>query len=260
MIEILQNKNSSTRFQIMVAIASAGPNIHQRNIAARLNISPQAVSEYVKQLSAEKLISIADRPSYKVTMEGVNWMLKVLRELNDFLAESTLAVKNITTCAAVAEYDLKAGQPVGLKMMNGLLYASTKLTEARGIAATSASAGDDVGVSNIEGLVELTRGKITVLEVPAVQKGGSRQVDQQKLKLYLKKAQNLGAIGIEALAALRHAGVDPRYLFGVAEAAIEQARCGLSFLIVSTSDSVPYLIKKLREHNLDYEIVNISPK
>lgn len=65
MIEVLQNKNSATRFQIMAEIASAGPNIHQKNIALKLGISPQAVSEYVRQLSEEKLLTAESRSSYK---------------------------------------------------------------------------------------------------------------------------------------------------------------------------------------------------
>jgi putative transcriptional regulator len=259
MLEILQNKNSATRFQILVEIASSGPAIRQRNIASKLGISPQAVSEYIKQLTAEELVSEADHSSYKITIEGVNWMLKMLRELNDFLSDSTLAIKNITTCAAIAESALRQGQAVGLKMINGLLFATSKLeTAAKGITVTAAKAGEDVGVSHIEGLVELIRGKIIVLEVPAVQKGGSRKVDLRKLKTYLANEQQTGVIGIEALAASRLAGIEPRYLFGVTEAAIEQARCGLSFTVVSTSDAIPELVRKLRENNLDYEVVSLA--
>lgn len=53
MIEILQNKNSSTKFQIIVEIAASGPNIHQRSIAAKLGITPQAVSDHIRKLVDE---------------------------------------------------------------------------------------------------------------------------------------------------------------------------------------------------------------
>jgi putative transcriptional regulator len=261
MIEVLQNKNSATRFQIMAEIASAGPNIHQKNIALKLGISPQAVSEYVRQLSDEKLLMAESRSSYKVSIEGVNWMLKILRELNDFLTEATSAVKNITTCAAIAENDISKGQAVSLQMKGGLLMATpAKGPGARGVAVTGAKAGEDVGISHIEGLIALTRGKITVLEVPIVQKGGSRKIDLSRLKALTRGRQQIGAIGIEALASLRKAGIEPRYLYGVAEATIELARCGLPVTIASTSDAIPELIKKLRESDLDYEIVSLAPK
>lgn len=188
MPQILQNKNSATRFQIMVEIASSGPNIQQRSIAAKLGVSPQAISDYIKQLASEALIDTIDRSSYRVSVKGVNWMLKMLRELNDYAAEATQAVTNITVCAALAENDLNQGQAVGLKMKDGLLYAAAKLeTGARGIAVSGAKQGEDVGVTSVEGVVELTRGKVMVLEVPTIQEGGSRQTDLNQLRVQLAK-------------------------------------------------------------------------
>lgn len=261
MVELLQNKNSATRFQIMVEIAASKQNVHQKDIAAKLGVSPQAISDYVQQLTNEELIEIVDRSVYKVSVKGVNWMLKMLREINDYISGAARAVTNITICAAIAEGDLAQGQAVGLKMKNGLLFATTKVEGgARGITVIAAKQGEDVGISNIEGLVELTKGKVTVLEVPSIQEGGSRQADLKQLKAQLAKKQPSGAIGIEALATLRREGIEPRYLFGVAETAIEQANCGLSFLIVCTADAISGLIKKLREGKVDYEIISPAPK
>lgn len=261
MVEILQNKNSATRFQIMVEIAASGARVKQRNIAAKLRISPQAISDYIHQMANEKLIEATDRYHYRVSPKGVDWMLKMLRELNDYTAQASRAVTNITVCAALAENDLVRGQPVGLKMKNGLLFATDKHERgAKGIAVTDAKQGEDVGVSDIEGLVELTRGKVTILEVPSIQEGGSRQVDLAKLKAQLNQQRQIGAIGIEALAALRRAGIEPSYLFGVAEAAIEEAMCGLSSVIVCTSDATSGLIRQLQENGLGCKIINLAAR
>lgn len=261
MIELLQNKNSATKFQILVEIAATGPAIYQKNIAGRLGITPQAVSDYIKQLHKEELIEITSRYSFKVSIKGVNWMLKMIRELGEYLSESTRAVVNITTCAAVAETDLAQGQAITLKMKDGLLFATDKQEKgARGIAVASAKQGEDVGVSSIEGLVELTRGKITILEIPGIQEGGSKQTDLKKLKDRLPENQHIGAIGIESLVALRQTGIEPHYIFGVAEACIEEARCGLSTIIVCTTDALPGVIKKLQEKNLAYEIISMVVK
>lgn len=261
MVELLQNKKSATRFQIVVEIAASGQNVHQKDIAAKLGVSPQAISDYVQQLTKEELIEIVDRSAYKVSVKGVNWMLKMLREINDYISEAAQAVTNITICAVIAECDLSQGQAVGLKMKNGLLFATTEVDDgARGITVTAAKQGEDVGISNIEGLVEFTKGKVTVMEVPSIQEGGSRQADLKQLKAQLSRNQPVGAIGIEALASLRREGIEPRYLFGVAETAIEQATCGLSFLIVCTADAISGLIKKLQESKVDYEIISLAPK
>ncbi len=257
MIELLREQNAATRFQIMVEIANSGPSVYQRSIAAKLGISPQAVSDYIQQLTREDLLEVTGRSSYRVSVKGVNWMLKMLRELRDFVSESAQSVTNITICAAIAESDLDQGQAAGLTMKDGLLFATRSLEgSARGIVATSARQGEDVGISNIEGVVEIAPGKITVLAVPEIQDGGSRLVDMQRLKAHLAGDRQVGAIGIEAVAALKRAGVEPRYAFGATDAAIEGARCGLSFLIVATSDAIPSLIKKLQENSVDYELIN----
>ncbi len=259
MVELLQNKNSATRFQIMVEIAASGQNVHQKDIAAKLGVSPQAISGYVRQLTNEELIEIVDRSAYKVSVKGVNWMLRLFRELNDYVAGAARAITNITISAAMAECDLTKGQVVGLKMEDGLLFATAKADGgAKGITVTAARKGQDVGISDIEGLVEFAKGKVTVLEVPSIQQGGSRRADIRHLKSQLSSDQPVGAIGIEALATLRREGVEPRYLFGVAEAAIEEASCGSPFLVACTADAIPGLIRKLLESKVDYEITSLA--
>jgi putative transcriptional regulator len=261
MVEILQNKNSATRFQILVEIAASGPSIQQKSIAVRLGVTPQAISDYIHQLVKENLVVSTGRSHYRVSPKGVNWMLKVLRELRSYSSLVEQAVTNITVCAAIAEGDIEQGQAVGLKMKDGLLFATSQPNGgARGIAVSSVSQGEDVDVSNIEGLVELTRGSVTILQVPVVQKGGSRQVDLERLQAEVTNNQQVGAIGIEALVALRRVGIEPGYIYGVTEAAIEAAQCGLSFIIVGTDDAIPGLIKRLQEEGLNYELVDLRLK
>ncbi len=261
MVEILQNKNSASRFQILVEIAARGPGIHQKTIAARLGLTPQAISDYIHQLLEEGLVLSTGRSTYKISAGGVNWMVKVLRELNDYVPVVQQAITNITTCAAIAEDDIEKGQAVGLKMKEGLLFASRRASGgARGIALSTVRQGEDVDVSSIEGLVDLTRGKVTVVQVPGIQKGGSRQVDPKRLRSKVSGGGQVGAIGIEALIALRRAEIEPRYLYGVTEAAVEAARCGLSFTVVCTDDAISGLVKRLREEGLDYELVDAGVK
>lgn len=261
MVEILQNKSSATRFQIMVEIAASGPSIQQKSIAVKLGVTPQAISDYIHQLVKEDLVISTGRSHYRVSTKGVNWMLKVLRELRSYASGVEQAVTSITVCAAIAEGDINQGQAVGLKMKNGFLFATSQTKGgARGIAVSSVSQGEDVDVSNIEGLVELTRGRVTILQVPSIQQGGSRQVDLELLQAQVADSQQVGAIGIEALISLRRIDIEPRYLYGVTEAAIEAAQCGLSFIIVGTDDAIPGLIKRLGEEGLNYELIDLRLK
>jgi len=257
MVEILQNKNAATRFQVMVEIAASGQVVQQKDIAARLGVTPQAISEYIQQLFQDNLVISAGRSRYKVSPSGVNWMLSVLRDIHDYTSFVEKTVTNITTCAAIAEGDIRKGQAVGLKMKDGLLFAASQPAgSARGIAQSDAEEGGDVDIADIKGLVELTRGTVTILQVPDIQKGGSKQVDLKSLKKYLAGAGEVGAIGIEALTSLRRLETEPRYLYGVTEAAIEAAKCGLSFTVVCASDAVPQLMKRLQREELNYNLID----
>ena len=258
-MEILKNKNLATRFQILVEVAHSGPNVQQRGIAARVGISPQAVSDYVGQLLNEGLLVSDGRSRYRVTSEGTDWILKVLREIHDYNRFIEEAVVNISVAAAVADADLTKGQAVGLVMRNGMLYAAAKPGKsARGIAFADAKKGEDVGVARIEGVVPLTRGKVTVLSVPTVAKGGSRQVDYDRLKVELKRPGPTGVVGIEAVVALKQLDVKPQYAYGAVAAAIEAARCGLPFLLVVTADAVHSVLARIEAEDLAYGFVDLD--
>ena len=124
MVEILQNKNSATRFQILVEIASSGPSIQQKSIAGKLGATPQAISDYIHQLLDEELVISTGRSTYKVSTIGVNWMLKVLRELRTYSSLVEQAVTNITVCATIAECDIKQGRAVKKAVRRGMpVYA-----------------------------------------------------------------------------------------------------------------------------------------
>jgi len=83
MAEVLRNKNLATRFQILVEIANSGPNIQQQDIAKKLYVTPQAISDYTRQLVDEGLLISDGRSKYRLTSEGVNWVIKTLRELRE---------------------------------------------------------------------------------------------------------------------------------------------------------------------------------
>ncbi len=259
MAQIQRNRNLDTKFQILVQIAANQPNIQQKDIAQKLDITPQAVSEYIKEMMKDGSLTSDGRSRYRVTTEGVNWVLKAIRKLRGYLTFVERSITNITVCAAVAGCDLSQGQVVGLEMKDGLLFATDALGKAaKGVAVSDARKGEDVGVSNIEGIIELEIGRMTVLKVPSIQRGSSRNVDLAKLKKELNKKELVGAIGIEALIALRRIGIEPHYLYGVTEGAIEAAHSGLSFLILCTDDAIPDLLKRLEEENLRYELLDLS--
>jgi putative transcriptional regulator len=259
MAQILKSKNLATKFQIMVEIAAHQPNIQQKDIAPRLGITSQAVSEYIRELIKDGWLSSQGRSRYKVTKEGVDWILQMSRQLHSYAWFVSKAVADISTTTAIADSDLSAGQPASLYMKDGLLFASDVISDkrAKGITVTEAKKGQDVGIHNIEGVIKLEPAKVMIGKVPNVQDGGSGSTNLARLEREIKEARLVGALGTEALVALMQIGVKPDYVHGVREAAIEAAYCGLSFLVVCSEDKVAILVPRLEEENLDYEIVDL---
>jgi len=259
MAQILQSKNLATKFQIMVEIAAHQPNVQQKDIAQRLGITSQAVSEYIRELIKDGWLSSEGRSRYKVTREGVDWILQMSRQLHSYAWFVSKAVADISTTTAIADNDLSVGQPASLYMKDGLLFASDVINRkgAKGITVTAAKKGQDVGMRNIEGVIKLKPAKVMIGKVPNVQDGGSQSTDLARLKREVKEAKLVGVIGTEALVALVQIGVKPDYVHGVREAAIEAACCGLPFLVVSSEDKVSILVQRLEEENLDYSTVDL---
>jgi putative transcriptional regulator len=262
MAQILKSKNLATKFQIMVEIAAHQPNIQQKDIAPRLGITSQAVSEYVKELIKDGWLSSEGRSQYKVTKEGVDWILQMSRQLHSYAWVVSKVVADISTTTAIADSDLSVGQPASLYMKDGLLLASDVMRDkgAKGITTTEAKKGQDVGIRNVEGVIKLEPAEVKIGKVPNVQDGGSRGTDFVRLKKEVKEARLVGAMDTEALVALMQTGVKPDYVHGVREAAIEAAYCGLSSLVVCSEDKVSLLVQRLEEENLHYKIVDLRKR
>ena len=260
MVEILRNKSLATRFQILVAIADSGPGVQQQEIARKLAITPQAVSDYVAQLIKEGLLTADGRSRYRVTDEGVNWIVRMLRELRNYTSFVERVITNISVCTAIAECALSKGETVGLKMKGGLLCATPKVASgARGVTTSDAGIGEDVGVTNIEGVVKFKLGTVTILRVPSVTKGGSRNVDFARLRQEVKGKPFIGALGIEALVTLKQLKLN-FHRYGVQEAAIEAAHCGLQPVVACSEDEISGLIRRLEEADIGYRIIDMTRK
>ena len=260
MANVLQSKRDSSRFQILVEIAAHQPNIRQKEVAESLGVTPQAISEYIKELVADGLVTTDGRMRYRITKEGVEWLLESAAELKRYArVVMEEIISHVSVWAAIAEADLAEGERVSLEMRGGLLYANKKEgIEASGVVIGDALSGEDVGVSDLQGLISLDEGRIILCKVPRVQNGGSRKVDLSKLRCQLSRAKNVGCLGIEALVALRKVGREPDIIFGAKEFAVEAAYHGISSVIVSVDEQVPGLLTRLESEGLKYELIDLT--
>ncbi len=260
MVNVLQSKRESSRFQILVEIAAHQPNLRQKEVAGSLGVTPQAISEYIKELVADGLVTTDGRMRYRITKEGVEWLLESAAELKRYArVVMEEIISHVSVWTAIAEADLVDGERVSLEMRGGLLYANKKEgIEASGVVIAGTLSGEDVGVSDLRGLISLEEGRIILCKVPRVQNGGSCKVDLQALRRQLARVTNVGCLGIEALVALRKVGREPDIIFGAKEFAVEAAYHGISSVIVSVDEQIPGLLTRLESEGLKYELVDLT--
>lgn len=255
---ILRSKKEITKFQILVEIAGHQPDVMQKEIAQRIGITPQAVSEYIKDLVSEGYLFSDGRMRYRITKNGVEWVLERAIELKKyarFVMEDI--VSHVSVATAIARGRFKKGEAVSLMMENGLLYAGTD-GDVTGITTSDSELGEDVGVTDLKGMISFPQVNITICKVPRVEKGGSRSVDLKMLKSRSIDKPYIAAIGVEALISLRKISVQPNILFGAKESVVEAAFHGLSSLVVSVDEEVPSLLNRLEAEGLNYEVVDLS--
>ncbi len=260
MVDILRSKNLASKFQILLEIASNQPTIPQKEIAEKLAITSQAVSEYVKELVGKGWLSSSGRSKYKVTKEGVDWILKMARQLHAYTSFVNKVVADIYVTTAIAVTDLSCNQSVSLYMEDGLLFAADVVSEkgAHGITISEAKKGEDIGISNIEGVINLGIGKVAILKVPGIREGGSRNTDVDLLRKKINRCKLVGAIGVESIVVLKRVSINPDYVYGVKEAVVEAACHGLAISVVCVDYVISALIENLRENGIDYEIIDLK--
>ena len=267
-MEILQKRGALTHFQILGEISKQEPNLKQKDLAERLGITIQAVSENIKTLPELGYITSKDgRAPYKITQKGILKVKKdaiTLRKYSDSVLETMTYYKS--TWPAIAKEDLKEGDEVGLYMENGRLYASINAqTDAYADVILDTKKGFDVALTNLKGTIEIKESKILIITLPPIKQGGSRSADIDLIKeIYNGKYANYGLSSIDKVAAIGTTShVIANYLeipidieFGVSEAAQSAVRKGLNVLILSIGDMSKNISKDLEDANVPYQVVD----
>jgi len=260
MAELFEGRSVSTRFRVLVSVASRQPWVQQKNVAAELGITVQAVSEHMKELVSMGLVESKGRSSYSVTPLGVDWLLRMAHGLQAYSERVGDIVRDISVTAALAAEDLEQGQQVALEMADGLLHAR----RVRSGDATSATvvvggaSGTDVGVTRIEGVIPLLPAQVVVATVPSVREGGSRSVNEAGLKTATVKAGLVAAVGIESLASLRACGVEPHCWWAAVAAVIEAASAGIPCLLVCTRSEMSRVTERLADAEISFSLQDLS--
>ena len=212
----MRNKGDVSRFQIIVEIAERQPVVRQPEIAEKIGMTPQAVSEYIRDLVDEGMVVVSGRSNYTVTRTGMAWIMENAVTLELYVRDIRRdIIKHVSVWTAIAADDMKKGDIAGLYMKDGYLYAGKKPTSATATVYADAKKNNDVGIFDVNGIIEHHEGVVHVCIVPRVQRGGSNSVRKDKLKKIVSMAELTAAVGIEASVALKSIGRTPDLFFGI---------------------------------------------
>ncbi|MGZ8875568.1 MAG: DUF7839 domain-containing protein [Halobacteriota archaeon] len=254
-------KGKSTKMQVLVEVAALQPKIRQKEIADRVGVTPQAVSEYLKELVTDGSVKFNRHGQYEVTKAGIELIIEWTNELHNYIRYVTEdIVGKVTVWTAIAEEDVGSGTKVGLRMRDGILHAfnsNSKASRAYGTTIGDARKGADVGVEHLSGIIPMDRVHVTIAVVPRVQRGGSSAVNLEALK-QVAANKPVAVLGLEALVSVKKVGISPLIQYAAAEGVIEAAFRGLSTVVVAVDEAVPPLIAELLSRDISYESVDLS--
>jgi putative transcriptional regulator len=252
---LLRSKRDVSRFQILVEITEHQPSVRQQEIADKMGVTPQAISEYIRELVEEGMVSANRRGNYEVTKSGIGWMLAHAESLESYARHIRRdIVRQVAVWTAIAAEDLKAGDAVGMYMKDGFLYATKKPMSATGSVVADTKKDMDVGVAHLNGIIEHHDGVVHVCKIPRIQHGGSRRVQTDQLREIVSSAGMVAAVGIEAVVALKSIGRRPDQFFGAREGVIEAAFHGIGCTIVIVDEEFSDFVKRLETTGINYVI------
>ncbi len=253
---IFQDKGEFTKFQILLEVLRNQPHIKQKDISQKLGITIQAISKYFKKLNKEGLLEAgSERADYHLTPKGVSKLREDMRNIENYVAEIKQDLKIERAWPAIATQPVKAGQEVGLIMKEGVIYTiptDSPLAQAKGTAMGDAKVGEDLGLKDLHGKMNVKQGKILIVKLPSIRRGGSQATDMIKVKAFYDefKPDRIGVMGAVGRAVLTKLGKETDIEFGISRSAAIAASRGLNVFVLVVGRMVNRMIQEIDQINM----------
>jgi putative transcriptional regulator len=256
--DLLRNKGELTKFQILVEVLRNQPHVKQKDISDALGVTVQAVSKYFKKLVKEGMLETGvKRANYKLTSKANKKLQEYLTNLERYVNMVKRDLKVERVWPAIASKKIRAGERVGLVMRGGVLYAvpmKEHVAKAYGTAVADAEEGEDVGLVDLKGEVELEHGKILIVKLPSINEGGSRAVDIAKIRRLYEdfKPDRVGVMGTVGRAVLNKLNIKADIEFGISKASALAALRGLKAFVLVVGRMVNRIVDEIELANAKY--------
>ena len=177
----LRDLRRNTELLILVEILES-PSLRMKDVAARLGITVQAVSQYINAMRKEGLVR-EHSGRLRPTRSGMQLLQEHFTKLKEDVDTVLRRIRVIDSCVAIAGKKISKGQKVGLVMEDGILMAfPNQKSSSTGHATENAAEGDDVLVDELEGIVDLDLGKLLIVESPPESDGGSKAANVELVR------------------------------------------------------------------------------
>jgi putative transcriptional regulator len=259
-MKIFKKKGELTRFQILGEIARNLPHLRQKDIADKLEITVQAVSENIKGLVDDGYVEYRAGPSrYKITKRGIDKLKNealALRKYSDEVLDTTNTYKSVWP--AIAAENLTSGNQVGLFMKNGTLYATNKKTSAHAEVLNDTKKGEDVALIGLGGTIELNPGNVVIIILPTINQGGSGACDLDKVvEIYEKGFDRLGIMGTVSRALVDKLEIKVDFEFATPQAAVAASKRGLNVLVFAVGKMTNSITRRLEDEGIHYTLEDV---
>ena len=260
-MKVFKKKGELTRFQILAEIAREQPHLRQKDIAKKLGITVQAVSENIKSLVDDGFVETGmGNARYKITKRGIEKVKNEAVNLRKY-ADNVLDTMNTykSVWPAIAREDMKSGETVWLEMENGILYAGKEKKSAYAEVLKTASKGDDVALVKLGGTIKLEPGQVVIIQVPTINDGGSNACDLERImEIYERGFDRVGIMGTVSRVVTNKLGIVTDFEFGTPNATVAAAKRGLNVLVFAVGKMSKSLIRKLENEGLKYTVEDVS--
>lgn len=225
-------------------------------MADSLGITVQAVSKHFRRMLHEDLIAFSG-VEYVLTPGGRERLSEYTKFLQSQARKAAGCLRMERLWSAIASKPIVAGEEVGLVMQNGVICAvsrSSKDAKAFGVAVSDSARGEDVALRNLKGRINLRRGRVAVLTIPSINRGGSRKVDLVKVrKLHTRfNPQKVGVMGTVARVVANKLNLRVDFEFGVSRSVAMAALRGLDVLVLTTGRMTNRVLEEVENVNIRY--------
>lgn len=226
------------------------------DIGRNIGITVQGVQYHMKTLKQKGLVT-ADNT---ISQKGFEFLYSGLNNMRGFVAENIFKLDKVIVWEAISEDEFEKGQEVFLAMKEGYLSAyGNQVSQSRGVTVTKGRKGGIVGVTRVEGIIDVAVKNLTIVILPDVEDVAENDEILKKIgnRLGEINADMTAVIGEEAAYVARVLKISKLIEYSPLEASFEAASRGLSSVILVSNRRFRFLLESLRILENKNEGVNV---